>query len=553
MGFSIQGSATKILLFGVFMVMLVPGCSNSPSELKEYYAGNYPAPRPQKSYGQKNSSAVQAEELASNVQAEQSGQDRLQGMKNRSAERNSAPPTLYDATGKTTGSLRMTRGSLEDPVDLNFAASKPKLSEYNVSSLIEGKLLKLVEDAYVRRDENEFTRLYTFFLDSFPQSVRRSYLEDKWRTFFYSEELDIKPLKGGLVEVTYPGARNLDEFSHYLAKLKSNGVGSIQLDMVQVMEQPIYLFAKPDNPLGYYFKTPQGSLVDNLLDAITALAHDNGLKVLISFPLRTHPMLGHQSVLIVDESWNSIQNRPTPNGKLDLLNPYGHQYLRSLIQSLLSSQIDGIVFKDDFTYEINEGFSAAARKQYQEATGRTIHFNRLFVPVKDGGTSQYDILADEAFNDIAVWRTREVKQLLWDLIGEIRAERESFTLGLEVTPEMILQEEMSVKWYSTGLSYLKDLDLDLFILKWRKSGSEAESDFDSYRKSARLLREQVLKKSTVFMKVPLSLETNNVICLNRRIRDNMIVQQDMKMTKMAIGPVSRLQNLDFLYEIKVKQ
>ncbi len=534
------------LFLWISILLYATGCSSSPAQLKDWYSENYP--RPRSSIQKKGQSNLHKKIIkpTSSSRDLKINPDRENRRKVLPDKMDSSSAALYEETGRTTGSLKMVKGSLEDPVDLKFATSKPKLSEYNVSSMIEGKLLKLVEDAYVRRDENEFTRLYKFFLDSFPQSTRKSYLEEKWRTFFYSEELDTTPLKDGLVEVTYPRAKDLEEFSHYLAKLKGNGVSTIQLDMVQVFEQPVYLFAKPENPLGYYFKTPSGPLVDNLLDRITALAHDNGLRVLISFPLRNHPMLGHQSVLMVDESWNSIQNRTTPNAKLDLLNPHSHRYLSGLVHSLLTSQIDGIIFKDDFTYELNEGFSAAARKQYLKATGRTILFNHLFVPVKSESSRRYEILADEAFNDIAVWRTREIKQLLWDLISDIRMEKKSLILGMEVTPEMILQEDLSVKWYSTGLSYLKDLDLDLFILKWRKTGSEAESDYDSYQKSARTLRSEVLKKTNIYMKVPLSKDTNNVIRLNRRIRDNVKIQQDMEMTKMAIGPVTRLKRLDFL-------
>ncbi|MBU2644285.1 hypothetical protein KKI24_06210 [bacterium] len=535
----------RVLSPWIIGLLIVMGCASSPGRLKDWYAENYPSPRPAKPIETQQQKQQPQVERKSALQT-----DSLQ--KNRQTNERSLREGLQiapiDSVGKTTGSLTMTQGALEAPVDLKFAASQPKLSEYDVSSLIEGKLFKLVEDAYTRRDENEFTRLYKFFLDSFPQSGRKNYLEEKWRTFFYSENLDTDSLKDSLVEVTYPQARNLDEFSTYMAKLKSNGVKSIQLNMVQSQEEPIYLFAKTENPLGYYFKTPSGLLVDDLLDKITALAHNNGLQVLISFPLRNHPMLGHQSVLLMDESWNAIQNRTTPNAKLDLLNPQSQVYLTGLIHSLMASQIDGIVFKDDFTYEINEGFSAAAQHQYLLATGRTILFNNLFVPVKSPGKSRYEILADEAFNEIARWRTREVKQLLWDLIADIRKQKPSFVLGMEVTPEMVLQENLSVKWYSTGLSYLKDLDLDLFILKWRKSGSDAESDNDSYRKSAWKLRVSILPKTSVFMKVPLSRETNNVIRLNRRIQDNVMIQQDMEMTKLAIGPVSRLEQLDFLYE-----
>lgn len=534
---------TALLVFSLF---ILAGCTSSPGQLKDWYAENYPSPTSLSQNEQQKSSRPI-------LSAEAGSQDDTVKSQTTAAFRvshQSASETEKNELGTISGSLTIVRGSLEDPVDLKFAAEDPKLSKYNVSSLIEGKLFKLVEDAYIKRDENEFMRLYQFFLDSFPQSGRKNYLQEKRRTFFYSEDLDAAPLKDGLVEVSYPLASNLDEFSHYLAKLKSNGIGSIQLNMVQVLEQPIYLFAKPENPLGYYFKTPVGPLVDNLLDQITAVAHDNGLRVLISFPLRNHPMLGHQSTLLVDESWNAIQNRTTPNAKLDLLNPESQTYLIRLIQSLLDSQIDGIVFKDDFTYEINEGFSAAARQRYLEMTGRIISFNSLFVPVKSSGSSRFEILTDEAFDHIAVWRSREVKQLLWDLIANIRKQKESFIVGMEVTPEMVLQESLSVKWYSTGLSYLKDLDLDLFVLNWRKSGSDAQSDVDNYRKSAWQLRDSILPKTSIYMKVPLSPETNNMIRLNRRIQENVKVQQGMSLTKMAVGPVSRLKQLDFLYESK---
>jgi hypothetical protein len=405
----------RILGQMILSLFVLASCSPTPARLKNYYAENY-----------SNSVTTHQKTQRQPVPLKTSFKGELTEKKKPVAAPFRPAATMMakkDQSGKTTGSLKIMKGSLEEPIDLKFAASTPKLSEYNISSLIEGKLFKLVEDAYVKRDETEFTRLYKFFLDSFPQSARKSYLEERWRTFFYSEKLDTAPLKDSLVEVSYPEAINLDEFSSYLAKLKSTGVGSIQLSMVQLLEQPIYLFAKPENPLGYYFNTPMGPLVDNLLDQITALAHDNGLQVLISFPLRNHPMLGHQSIMMVDESWNSIQNRTTPNAKLDLLNPQSQIYLTRLIESLMDSKIDGIVFKDDFTHEINEGFSAAAQQRYLEMTGRSISFNSLFVPVKSAQDSRFEILTDEAFNDIAVWRTREVKQLLWELIAKIRIGR----------------------------------------------------------------------------------------------------------------------------------
>lgn len=542
-------ASRQALVWLSLCAFLLTACSNNPGQLKEWYAENYPSkPTAIEDKQSPSRKKPSADSKTGRTEPRSSVEKVDAPLKNH---RIWSPFSENEETETTTGSLKLVKRSLEDPVDLKYAATKPKLSEYNVSSMIEGKLLKMVDDAYERRDENEFTRLYQFFLDSFPQSARRAYLEERWRTFFYSENLNSAPLKGGLVDVTYPSARDLDELSRYFAKLKSNGVKSVQLQIVQQTDQPVYLFANQQNPVGYYFKTPNGPLVDDLLDRITALAHANGLMVLVSLPLRHHPMLGHQSVMIVDESWNSIQNRTTPNDKLDLLNPAGRQYLREIIDSLLASQVDGIVFKDDFTYEIHEGFSAAALKAYLQATGRSIVFNQLFVPVSEE-PNRYAILADEDFDRIALWRTREIKQLLWDLISEIRSDNPSFLLGMEVTPEMLLQEELAVRYYATGPGYLRDLDLDLFILKWRKTGSNAESDVSSYARSVKMLREEALRKTRIYTKVPLSQETQNIIQLNRRISENARIQQDLDNVGMAIGPVTRLQKLDFLHDASAR-
>ncbi|MCP4753442.1 MAG: hypothetical protein GY866_21340 [Proteobacteria bacterium] len=527
--------------------LLFAGCAKrNPTELRQWYSENYP----DYSGGTLEEATVEPEDEVSEREEADSMEDESQARIPETDDSSNRMALRLDeeiANKNGDGFVEMVEGYLDAPRDLKYASEEVELSEYSASSMIEGNLFKLVEKAYARRDQAEFVKLYNFFLESFPHSGRKAYLDEKRKRFFYSEKLDIDKLKEALVEVTYPAAKTKEELSRYFAKLKSNGLGSIQINAVQFLGTPVYLFAESKSRQGYYFLSPDGPLVDDLLSKIVTMAHDNGLRVLVSFPLRHHPLIGHNDVFIMDESWNAFQNRITPNSKLDLLNPQSKIYLQGLIKALLVAGIDGIVFKDDFTYEVNEGFSSVARNRYAAATGKPIVFNKIFLPVKSSANQEFEILVNDSFNDIMIWRTREIKQLLWELIETIRKDRKDLLIGIEATPEMLLDQEISVKWYSTGLHYLRDLKVNFFVLKWRKYDSKAESDQQSFKRAARVLREAIPIGTDIYVKVPLSQDTRNVIQLNRKIDDNLSVLQEIESSKMAIGPVNRLEKTDILY------
>lgn len=532
--------ALQVFLLGMVLSFL-SGCSKqNPTDLRLWYSENYP------SYSLLEAEPNKAKASGENSPSKEADQQLSEEKAGYLVDEENRPKKQETLNSEFAESEYIVEGHLNAPVDLKYASAVKSDNDYGAASMIESKLFKLVEDAFNRRDQVEFVKLYDFFLESFPHSNRKVFLGEKWRNFFYSESLEIDLLSDALVEITYPTAKTLEDFNHYLAKLKSNGIGAIQIPVVQHLGTPIYLFSKPEKHQGYYFVSSMTPLVDNILDKITSLAHKNGLKLLVSLPLRHHPLIGDNPEYIMDESWNVFQNRTTPNSKLDLLNPHSKTFLQKLIKALLSSEIDGIVFKDDFIYEINEGFSPVAQNRYLAETGRKILFNRMFIPVKPGKDQQYDLLTNEEFEDVALWRTREVKQFLWDIVTIIRRTKKKILIGIEVTPEMLLDQQSSVKWYSTGLHYLKDLDVDLFILKWRRYNSMAESDLDSFKRAAHDLRRSIAPETKIYLKIPLSQDTQNIIRLNKRIKQHAQLLQEISASKIAIGPVSRLDNLDFM-------
>ena len=535
------------LNFAILALVFLAGCSHrNPSDLRQWYSENYPRTSP-KSW----ETVVSTKKPPEIVSVEPGHQESLNidyiGEKERKKDVNIEglvePDELNERVYRSDA---WVKGQLQLPVDVKLAAESENQEQYGAASMIESKLFRLVEDAYDRRDPTEFVRLYNFFLESFPHSSRKAHLDEKLRSFFYTEKLDISKLKNALVEITYPDAKTLDELRQYFSKLNSNGLSSIQIEVVQLLGTPIYLFANSNSNQGYYFEMAEGKVVDDLLRKITIVAHEAGLKVMASLPLRHHPQLSSYPKYVMDESWNSHQNRTIPNGKLDLLNPQSHTMLKTLIRSLILSDIDGIVFKDDFTYGVNEGFSKKALKRYKLETGRSVVFNRMFRPIKQKKSTQIEMLIGEDFDDVALWRTQEIKQLLWDLVSLIRRLNKDIVVGFELTPEMILDSNLSVRWYSTGLHYLKDLNVDFFVLKWRKHKSDVESEPSDYKKAAFMLREAISKRIELFVKVPLSDETQNVIKLNRRISQNTALLEELSKTKIAIGPVSRVENNAFL-------
>jgi hypothetical protein len=444
-----------------------------------------------------------------------------------------------------TNSNTINSGYLEKEPEYKLAETTDVLEEQNTGSMIESKLFRRVEAAYAKRDQDQFLALYKFFLDSFPQSKRKILLNEYLNNFFYSETLDSVKLRGSLIEIELPAAKDWNELDKYFEDLAEKGIASVQLEMIQLTETPIFLFSNQLKKQGYYFYVKNRPVVDDILEKLVYIAHKNRLKVLISLPLRHHPMIGHNSVLLMDEKWSAIQNETHPNRKLDLLNNAAKDFLTAIIDSLMASEVDGVVFKDDFTYDITDGFSKAAIDNYQISTGRKIIFNDMFVPINVSNDAEIGVLTTEKYMNVAMWRTREIKQLLWDIVSHIRRIRSEFIIGLDVVPEMILDEKISIKWHSTGLRFLKDLDIDFFKLKWKKFDTEIEADSEVYKKALSALV-SISEKAVIYTKIPFSEQRKNVILMNDKISEVVKLQEDYKNTKTAIGNVNRIRHYDLI-------
>ena len=415
----------------------------------------------------------------------------------------------------------------------------------NTSSLVEGKYFRYVEEAFTLRDEQEFERLYKLFRVSFPGSLRRPEIEEYRRKFFYNEKLKAYLLLGNSVKLKHVDAKTEKDLFEIFKKLKQIAIGSVEMEVVQAGGKKLYLFSKGTKKEGFFFETTRGPVVENLINVISKAAKKNNLKLYVSMPVRTFPELSLQKNYMLDESWNFLTNDLQMGKKLDLFNPAGKNYLHNLVKDLAKNKIDGIIFKSDFTYSKNEGFSKYNRDMFSEDTGIDIHFDEIFSAYRRKDRV-FGILNREEYLDIAQWKAREVQQALWDLIAFTKKQNKDLEVGLEVFPEMLLDENVSIKHYSTSLENLKNLEVDFFKLSWREHKARSKQDFQDYHDALVALREATPVTRDIMLDVPLNFRNQNIISLNEEIESQKALTRDFQGLRFAIGTLDRYEQTDFL-------
>ena len=439
--------------------------------------------------------------------------------------------------------LVLFMGFLGSQLFAQAPAGQPQ--QQDTGTFIEDKLFKIVADAYDRRDEQEFLRLHDFFLTSFPNSQKRAQLDAFRNKFFYSEALDIFKLGGALVEVTNPPAKTWEELSEFFKQLKQKGMKRVQVQVYQSLGKPVYLFVKPNSPQGYFFKNPNGAVVEDILDKMADLVHDNEMQLYASLPIKNQLFLDRLPFLMIDSSYNPTTHDLKLNGKLDLLHPEAGDLLFNLVEALSKTKVDGVIIEDDFTLNPTEGFSPNAIRRFKLDTGIELDLNNLLVAYQAKG--DWGVAGKEEWEVFLKWRSHQIKQLLFELVDRSKKLRKEFLVGAEVTPEMLGSDPLvSRRWYSTSFDLLWDLDVDFYILKWRKQGSIGESSAETYLSALTRLRQKFDQTKNIYLKIPLSEETQNVIKLNDYINLHLGWMEDQKGLMHAIGPIDRQRDFDFL-------
>ena len=427
---------------------------------------------------------------------------------------------------------------------------EPENPVQSLSQDLENKLFKKTVQAAHLKNYERFKQLKEVYRRTFPDLVlsrNSKALEALEEGFFYREKLNREVFPGSLLEITYPEARSFQEFEQYLKELNEGGFTAIQLEVTQYRGQHIFLFGRALKARGFYFYTEMGPVVDDLLGKIINAVHKNNMLIHVSLPSRTHPWINYQQTNLMDEYWNPLQSAYTLQNKLDLINPDGRKYLLKLIHSLIKYPIDGLIFKDDFTYSPNEGLSRYVRAAYYKRFAQEVSPKKLFLAKTTGDGRGYELLLKEKFSQLARWRTERIYLSFVILLKEIKNLKPELKVGVELTPEMLLDDQISIPWYSTGAEYLTNLAFDLFVLKWSKGQNETETDFESFSQAALLLKNRLPQKTNILLKVPLNEKNKNVVNLNDLMYRVIRLQEQIAGSKKIFGPLKRYTDLNLLH------
>ncbi|MGK0291298.1 MAG: hypothetical protein ACI86H_002765 [bacterium] len=464
-------------------------------------------------------------------------------------------PTNYDSYGyaqnttaqgtQQSGSTQGTQqsGSTQGQGTQQSGSTQQENNQDQSSSNLEIFTYKRLKKAFELRNFNEFQHFKKIFLSSFPNSGKKSDIQLLEKKFFYKETLKKSKFDHSLVEIRFPKAKTFSELKAYFKKLRQLKVGTIQLNITQYLGEPVFQFAGRKSNTGFYFKNHNAPVVDDILKKIVKAAHEEKLKLFVSFPIRKHFWIGEATEHLMDERWDPVWKRTMPIRFLDLFNPSAKKYLEGLLTSLVGYNIDGIIFKNDFTYKPTEGFSKAARWHYQKTTGKELYPQDFFFLSKSSRSVNVTVNILREFEEVAKWRAQQIHILLNELITKIKQLDGNLKVGVEFIPEMMMDQKVALASYSVGLAHLVNLNADFFILDWKKSRNERATDYLTYHDAAIRFKSYLGKKSSLLVKAPINQITRNVIRFNELAEKISLIKEKIHSPKLVIGPIDRTRKL----------
>ncbi len=445
-----------------------------------------------------------------------------------------------------TGFSKVERNTADDSVANEFVQSKEESTRANKNDSLEDHVFQKIKIAYLNRDIAMFNVWYSFFQKSFINSVYQDELKRMKDSFFYKENLDLNLLHNTSVALKNVEAKDWDDLQAKLIQLHKNGVTTIRVPILQQYHFKLFSFL-PKGNTGYFMPIKHFPLYRNILGKIINIAHQAGLKVYVTLPLRNHIFSSIFAKTYRDSSWNPITRTYIINNKVDLYHTDIMEFFRPILSALAREKIDGVVLSSDFAYEPQEGFSHMARYRFLLDTGSNLidkagikvvfskkHLGRYYVPPQKG--DKVFITMQSSFFHVAQWRSRELKQFLWDFVAMFREYMPLMPLGLEVVPSMVDTKKATIRW-ATGVQYFWDLKVDFFQLNnGRTSLGLPTNDitFSSYIKAAQELRRIIPKEKYIFLTLPLTKQTKNPVILNQKLR-NIYTLRNSVMPKKAIA------------------
>ena len=411
---------------------------------------------------------------------------------------------------------------------------------------VDERIFQTIEQAFTLRDKEKFNQLKTVFKQSFPKSPRNANINTLEQEFFYAALINIQSLRSTIVQIEYPSYRNWTELEEHFQRLSDSGINGIQWTVTQALGKPVFLFGKRHLNTGLFFNSPKMPIVDDNLKRVIEIAHNKGLLLYVTFPLRNHPWLIESRFELLDEAWDPLQNTNMMITKLDLINPDSLDYFKNVLGSLLSYGPDGVIFEDDYTYDIHEGFSKSSQRIYYREKQRKLVAKEFINPFPNQKNTRYDLFIEEKFEPLAKWRAGKIHDFLYHVLEFVQVNYPDIKVALETTSNMFLSKDIANLWYSTSKIQLIGLPFDHLILNWRKGNQVFGIDYIHYKETALILAQLLEEKQRIIVKAPLNNMTKNPVNLNDTTDKIRTLMDQIDNAGVLVGPINRLQDYKLL-------
>ena len=203
---------------------------------------------------------------------------------------------------------------------------------------------------------------------------------------------------------------------------------------------------RPSSPAGVFFRTQWAPVLDDYVDQVVPLAHEQGLSVFGALALRRMSWLEPPAGW-ADWAYNPVHQKVERSVALDLFHPGFQEYLTGLLGDLADTGIDGFLFRADSPMGPNDGFSPFALDGFRQSFGIELHPSTLFIRSEEKASVHATMKKGREFPDRsryapdfwrwAGWKTREQLQILSRVKDAMRGRSPNLTFALELHPEAV--------------------------------------------------------------------------------------------------------------------
>ncbi|KAK3606761.1 hypothetical protein CHS0354_018355 [Potamilus streckersoni] len=384
---------------------------------------------------------------------------------------------------------------------------------------LEEKMYYVIGKSYNERDPQIFYDTAAKFIRLFPKSAYMPDVDSYLNTFYLRESLLTAPYKNAIFNLERLRDSDYAYLDRYFARIKEMGFGYI-LWKPFVNNADYHTNPPPaKGDVGALFASNMIQVYADRLPAVVDAARKADLKILFAFPMRDHPWVRYGQKRLPEDTWFAGASAYGMSPMLNLLHPEIYNYFKPLLRELVQYGPDGIVFENDFTHHIFEGFHELnllvyEDKVYEDSLTRNAErYNRNVQPRQyfNGSiTGKYDNdyatngqLNSNTYQDYYTWRINRIGALMTRLIGDLRVMHESMMIG------------KAMKHLGTAPEFIYGLPTDIIIMDKALYGSYKPFNYAEYKKGADTLSRSMPKDRQLFLSampdktIPLSYVNRN--------------------------------------------